>query len=100
MQTKTYESKNTSFRTPGLLLLLFEDIREQRLMGRIITKCPIETLEFEEVDYWDELTQIMDWSKTVTSSPPYIRWVPRPALPPLWDSQVPVARKALAANII
>ena len=74
LQTKTYESKNTSSEHLGSFYCYFEDIREQRFDGLIITGAPIETLEFEEVDYWDELTQIMDWSKTNVFSTLHICW--------------------------
>lgn len=74
LQTKTYESKNTSSEHLGSFYCYFEDIKEQRFDGLIITGAPIETLEFEEVDYWDELTQIMDWSKTNVFSTLHICW--------------------------
>ncbi len=74
LQTKTYESKNTSSEHLGSFYCYFEDVKEQRFDGLIITGAPIETLEFEAVDYWDELTQIMDWSKTNVFSTLHICW--------------------------
>ena len=74
LQTKTYESKNTSSEHLGSFYCYFEDVKDQRFDGLIITGAPIETLEFEEVDYWDELTQIMDWSKTNVFSTLHICW--------------------------
>nr|WP_320024489.1 homoserine O-succinyltransferase [uncultured Acetobacterium sp.] len=74
LQTKTYESKNTSSEHLGSFYCYFEDIKDQRFDGLIITGAPIETLEFEDVDYWDELTQIMDWSKTNVFSTLHICW--------------------------
>lgn len=74
LQTKTYESKNTSSEHLGSFYSYFEDVKDQRFDGLIITGAPIETLEFEDVDYWDELTQIMDWSKTNVFSTLHICW--------------------------
>jgi homoserine O-succinyltransferase len=74
MQTKTYESKNTSSEHLGTFYCYYEDIKDQRFDGLIITGAPIETLDFEEVDYWDELTQIMEWSKTNVFSTLHICW--------------------------
>lgn len=74
LQTKTYESKNTSSEHLGSFYCYFEDVKDQRFDGLIITGAPIETLEFEEVDYWNELTQIMDWSKTNVFSTLHICW--------------------------
>ncbi len=74
LQTKTYESKNTSSEHLGSFYCYFEDIKAQRFDGLIITGAPIETLAFEEVDYWDELTQIMNWSKTNVFSTLHICW--------------------------
>ena len=74
LQTKTYESKNTSSEHLGSFYCYFEDVKEQRFDGLIITGAPIETLEFEEVDYWDELTEIMDWSQTNVFSTLHICW--------------------------
>ncbi|MCG2729683.1 MAG: homoserine O-succinyltransferase [Acetobacterium sp.] len=74
LQTKTYESKNTSSEHLGSFYCYFEDVKDQRFDGLIITGAPIETLEFEDVDYWDELTQIMDWSKTNVFSTLHICW--------------------------
>jgi homoserine O-succinyltransferase len=74
LQTKTYESKNTSSEHLGSFYCYFEDVKEQRFDGLIITGAPIETLAFEEVDYWDELTQIMEWSKTNVFSTLHICW--------------------------
>lgn len=74
LQTKTYESKNTSSEHLGSFYSYFEDVKDQRFDGLIITGAPIETLEFEDVDYWDELTKIMDWSKTNVFSTLHICW--------------------------
>ena len=74
LQTKSYTSKNTP---SGHLLKFyktFEDIRDQRFDGLIITEAPVENMAFEEVAYWDELCQIMEWSKTNVYSTFHICW--------------------------
>ena len=74
LQTKSYTSKNTP---SGHLLKFyktFEDIRDQRFDGLIITGAPVENMAFEEVAYWDELCQIMEWSKTNVYSTFHICW--------------------------
>ncbi|HEY5556763.1 homoserine O-acetyltransferase MetA [Acetobacterium sp.] len=74
LQTKTHESKNTSAEHLGSFYSYFEEIRDQRFDGLIITGAPIETLDFEAVDYWEELIEIMDWSKTNVFSTMHICW--------------------------
>lgn len=74
LQTKTHESKNTSAEHLGSFYSYFEDVRDQRFDGLIITGAPIETLDFEEVDYWDELVEIMEWSKKNVFSTLHICW--------------------------
>ena len=56
-------SKNTSAEHLEMFYKTFDDIRDSRFDGMIITGAPVEQMEFEEVNYWEELTQIMDWSK-------------------------------------
>ncbi len=74
MQTSTHKAKNTS---PEHLLnfyTTFEEIKDKRFDGLIITGAPVEKMAFEEVEYWDELTKIMDWSKTNVFSTIHICW--------------------------
>jgi len=61
---QSHTSKNTSQQHLDNFYNTFEDIKEQKFDGLIITGAPVEQLEFEEVIYWEELTKIMDWSKT------------------------------------
>jgi homoserine O-succinyltransferase len=69
---------HTSRNTPSEHLLehysSFEDIRQQRFDGLIITGAPVEQMPFEEVDYWPELVELMDWAKTHVYSTLYICW--------------------------
>ena len=52
----------------------FDEVRERRFDGLIITGAPVETLEFEEVKYWKELTEIMDWAEKAVTSTLFICW--------------------------
>ena len=52
----------------------FDEVKEQNWDGLIITGAPIEQMEFEEVEYWDELVEIMEWSKTHVHSTFHICW--------------------------
>ncbi|MDD4031766.1 MAG: homoserine O-succinyltransferase [Bacteroidales bacterium] len=58
----------------------FDEIKHQKYDGLIITGAPIEHLEFEEVDYWEELTEIMDWSLTHVTSTLHICWAAQAGL--------------------
>ena len=80
VQTVSHVSKNTS---PEHLLKFyksFEEIRDQKFDGLVITGAPVEQIPFEEVDYWQELTTIMEWSKTNVTSTFHICWGAQAAL--------------------
>ena len=64
LQTATHKPHVTSQEHMLAFYKTFNDIRNEYYDGMIITGAPIELLEFEEVDYWDELCEIMEWSKT------------------------------------
>ncbi|WP_238882447.1 homoserine O-succinyltransferase [Clostridium sp. YIM B02551] len=74
IQTKTYTSSHTSSQHLDKFYNYFEDIKDEKFDGLIITGAPIEHLSFEEVDYWDELTEIMEWSKHNVYSTLHICW--------------------------
>lgn len=71
---RTHKSKNTSAQHLEQFYKTFEDIKDKKFDGMIITGAPVETLEFRDVDYWQELTEIMDWSKTHVTSTMHICW--------------------------
>lgn len=74
IHTKSHVSKNTS---PEHLLAFyktFDDVKHRKFDGMIITGAPVELMEFEEVNYWDELCEIMEWSKTHVHSTFHICW--------------------------
>ncbi|MFZ5640600.1 MAG: homoserine O-acetyltransferase MetA [Bacillota bacterium] len=62
LHPKTHTSKNTPEEHLTSFYKTFYDVRDRKFDGMIITGAPVETLEFEEVTYWEELKQIMDWS--------------------------------------
>jgi homoserine O-succinyltransferase len=74
VQTKSHVSKNTSQDHLVKFYTTFDEIKNNRYDGMIITGAPVEQIEFEEVDYWDELCRIMEWSKTNVHSTFHICW--------------------------
>ena len=64
----SHESKNTSTSHLNKFYLHFKDVKENKYDGMIVTGAPVENMEFEEVDYWKEITEIMDWSETHVTS--------------------------------
>ena len=74
MQTATHISKNTSQEHLTKFYKTFDDIKHEKFDGMIVTGAPVEQMEFEEVDYWDELCQIFEWAKTNVYSTFYICW--------------------------
>ncbi len=74
IHTETYESKNVAKEHLLSFYKTFEDIKHRNFDGMIITGAPVEHLPFEEVEYWDELCRIMEWSKTHVHSTFHICW--------------------------
>ena len=74
LQTESYTSKNTPSEHLLKFYKTFRDIRDERFDGMIITGAPVELLAFEEVEYWDELCRIMEWSRTNVYSTLHICW--------------------------
>lgn len=74
IHTKSYESKNTSQEHLLSFYKTFDDVKSSRFDGMIITGAPVEHLEFEKVEYWDELCEIFEWSKTHVHSTFHICW--------------------------
>lgn len=67
-------SKNTSTSHLHKFYQSFEEIKEQKFDGFIITGAPVEQIPFEDVDYWDELKEIMEWTKTHVTSTLHLCW--------------------------
>lgn len=74
LNVSTHESKNTSASHLNHFYTDFEAIRRHHYDGMIITGAPVETLSFEEVEYWEEITAIMDWTVSNVTSTMYICW--------------------------
>ncbi|MBT1048188.1 homoserine O-succinyltransferase [Streptococcus macedonicus] len=70
----SHESKNTTAEHLETFYKTFDDVRHKYYDGLIITGAPVETLDYEEVDYWSELCQIFDWSKTHVYSTLHLCW--------------------------
>ena len=74
LQTATHGATHVSAEHMSAFYHVFEEIRDNRYDGMIITGAPVETVPFEEVDYWPELCEIMEWSKTHVHSTLHICW--------------------------
>ena len=74
IHTKSHKSKNTSVEHLLAFYKTFDDVKHKTFDGLIITGAPVENMPFEEVNYWDELCEIMEWSKTHVQSTFHICW--------------------------
>ncbi len=74
LQMSSHVSKNTSASHIKKFYQTFEEIKSNNYDGMIITGAPVEKLDFEEVNYWDELTTVMEWSKKHVTSTIHICW--------------------------
>ena len=80
INVSSHQSKNTSTSHLNKFYLPFRDVRDQKFDGFIITGAPVEQMPFEEVDYWEELTEIMEWTKTHVTSTIHLCWGAQAAL--------------------
>lgn len=80
LQTKTYTSQNTPIEHLKRFYNYFDEVKDQKFDGLIITGAPVETMEFEDVVYWDELEEVMEWSKNNVFSTLHICWGAQAAL--------------------
>jgi homoserine O-succinyltransferase len=74
LTTGSYVGSHTPTSHLDQFYLTYEDVKNRKFDGLIITGAPVELMEFEEVTYWDELVQIMEWSKTNVTSTLHICW--------------------------
>ncbi len=74
LQVKSHESKNVSQNHMLAFYKTFDQVRDNKYDGMVITGAPVEHLAFEQVDYWEELCQIMAWSKSHVHSTFHICW--------------------------
>ena len=80
IRTSTHQSKNTPEEHLLAFYKVFDDVKDQYFDGMIITGAPVEHMEFEEVEYWEELCTIMEWTKTHVHSTFHICWGAQAAL--------------------
>ena len=74
MHTTSHQSKNVSQEHLLTFYKCFDGLKDRKFDGMVITGAPVEHMEFEEVDYWEELCRIMEWSKTHVHSTLHICW--------------------------
>ena len=74
LQTATHKSRHTSEDHMLAFYKTFDEVEHKKYDGMIITGAPVEQMEFEEVEYWDELCRIMEWTKTHVTSTFHICW--------------------------
>jgi len=74
LTTGTYVGSHTTTSHLDQFYLTYEDVKNRKFDGLIITGAPVELMEFEEVSYWEELTKVMEWSKTNVTSTLHICW--------------------------
>ncbi len=80
LQTASYQPQNTPSEHLLSFYTTFDNVRDTRFDGMIITGAPVEHLEFEAVDYWNELREILDWTRTNVHSTLHICWGAQAAL--------------------
>ena len=80
MQMKEHESKNTPKEHLEYFYKTFDQISHRKYDGMIVTGAPVEMIEFEEVDYWEELKKVFEWSTTNVTSSFFICWAAQAAL--------------------
>ena len=74
MQVESHVAKNTSAEHMLAFYRTFSDVKDENFDGMVITGAPVENMPFEEVEYWDELCRIMEWSKSHVHSTFHICW--------------------------
>ncbi|MBI4927000.1 MAG: homoserine O-succinyltransferase [Anaerolineae bacterium] len=74
MRTQSHQSKNTPEEHLTAFYHTFDELQNEKFDGLIITGAPVENLPFEQVDYWEELTRIIDWSQHNVYSTLFICW--------------------------
>ena len=80
MAVESHEARNTSISHLNKFYETFSDLKDRRFDGMIITGAPVEQMEFEEVDYWNELQEIMDWTSDHVTSTIFLCWAAQAGL--------------------
>jgi homoserine O-succinyltransferase len=80
MRMRSHDSKNTSKSHLDTFYVTFDQIKRKHYDGMIVTGAPVELYEFEDVDYWDEISQIFSWINTHVTSTIYLCWAAQAAM--------------------
>lgn len=80
IKLKSHTSKNTPIRHMQMFYKTFESVSDQKYDGMIITGAPVEQLDYSDVTYWDEITQIFDWARHNVTSTLFICWAAQAGL--------------------
>ena len=80
MKLRSHTSKNTPIEHMMMFYRDFADMRREKFDGMIITGAPVETLDYEAVNYWDEIVDIFDWARTHVTSTLFICWAAQAGL--------------------
>ena len=80
MKLKSHTPKNTPIEHMMMFYRDFETMKQEKFDGMIITGAPVETMPFEQVGYWNEISQIFEWAKTHVTSTLYICWAAQAGL--------------------
>ncbi|QOV18261.1 homoserine O-succinyltransferase [Blautia liquoris] len=80
LNMKSHDSRNTRASHLNKFYETFDEIRQRHFDGMIVTGAPVEQMEFEEVDYWNELVQIMDWTDQHVTSTIFLCWAAQAAI--------------------
>jgi homoserine O-succinyltransferase len=80
MKLRSHTPKNTPIEHMMMFYRDFAQMRNEKFDGMIITGAPVETLDFEDVNYWDEMTDIFAWARTHVTSTLYICWAAQAGL--------------------
>ncbi len=80
MKLKSHTPKNTPIEHMMMFYRDFEEMRNEKFDGMIVTGAPVETYEYEEVTYWDEIKDILNWARTHVTSTLYICWAAQAGL--------------------
>lgn len=96
LHTRSHQARHVSAAHLFTFYKTFDEICQRKYDGMIITGAPVELLDFEAVEYWDELREIMDWSKEHVHSTLHICWgAPGGAVSPLRHPEISPAGKAV-----
>lgn len=95
LKMATHVSKNTSEEHLSMFYTDFDQIKDDFYDGMIITGAPVEMLNFEEVNYWEELTTIFDWARKHVTSTLYICWAAQAALYHFYGAQKEILDKKM-----